>query len=411
MLGLNEVSEVVERKVNMYIPRMISKSILERAKKSPVIGLFGPRQSGKSTLVRKLFPKHKYVNFEDLKLRSVAQQDTRAFLESYTNEYGLIIDEAQRVPEIFSYIQLVSDEDPRPGRFILTGSQNYLLMQSVSQSLAGRISLFTLLPFSMDELSRVKMLSKEYEESLFKGFYPPVIARDDDPVIWYRDYITSYVERDVRELVNIGDIVTFQRFMGLCAGRIGQLLNLSSLASDCGISHTTARKWISILETSYIVFLLPPHSRKFSKRLIKSPKLFFYDPGLACSLLGIENKTQLMKHYLRGGLFETMIVSELYKNFFNANRKPTLYFWRNQTGHEVDCIIERGQKLYPIEIKSNKSMTLVHFKGVDYWNRLANCNPEDGYVIYGGDQRFASSHGTFVPWDETYSVFEEVINQ
>ncbi|MEX2438247.1 MAG: ATP-binding protein, partial [Candidatus Babeliales bacterium] len=297
----------------MFIPRDISKDIEKTAQSMPIIGIFGPRQSGKSTLAKKIFSKHAYVNFEDIETRMNAEKDGKYFLLEYANEYGIIIDEAQRVPDIFSYIQVVSDENPRPGYFILTGSQNYLLMQSISQSLAGRIALFTLLPFSIHEL-KSKLLPNEYETCIFTGFYPSIIAEKKDPTMWYKNYISTYVERDVRQLINVSQLSNFRKFMGLCAGRIGQLLNFSSLANDCGISVNTVKSWLSILETSYIIFLLQPHHKNFNKRLIKSPKLFFYDPGLACSILGIKNEKEIMHHYLRGGLFETMMISDLYKN-------------------------------------------------------------------------------------------------
>ena len=284
--------------------------------------------------------------------REFASEDPRGFLEQYSKKSGragVILDEIQNTPNLFSYLQVSVDQDPRPGFYILTGSQNILLNQHISQTLAGRISIQTLLPFSIEELQEANRLPEDPFTTLFQGFYPPIYTKAIDPQDWYKGYVQTYVERDARQIRNISDLSVFQKFVKLCAGRIGQLLNLTSLSNDCGISVNTARSWISILEASYIIFLLQPHHKNFSKRLIKSPKLYFYDPGLASYLLGIESPKMLFQHYLRGGLFESMVLCNLMKQRFNAGKTSNLYFWRDKTGLEVDCLIEKADGLVPIE--------------------------------------------------------------
>ena len=396
----------------MYIKRTLETDLKNSAKTSPVIAVLGPRQTGKSTLVKKTFPKHTYISLENFKERDIAKQDPLAFLEKYNNSNGLILDEIQQVPELFSYIQGIVDANYRPGYFVLTGSQNILLMKSISQTLAGRISIHTLLPFSIHELSLAGLLPDNYNDLFFKGFYPPLYdtKRNEIPRKWYENYIQTYVERDVRDLLNIGNLNTFRRFIGLCAGRIGQILNLSSLADDCGISHSTAKAWVSVLETSYIIFLLQPHHRNFNKRLIKSPKLFFYDPGLACSILKVKDAQQVYDHYLRGGLFETMILSEIQKNFYNAGHMPSIYFWCDRKG-EVDCIIDQGTTLYPIEIKAGKTFSINMFKMIDYWNNLAEADSKDSYLIYGGNENWSLKKGNVLPWNQTYSIAKKILKQ
>jgi hypothetical protein len=322
-----------------------------------------------------------YVNLEDTNQRYLAQNDPTSFLDKYRS--GVILDEVQHVPALFSCIQVRVDENQLPGQFILTGSQNFNLVESISQTLAGRIALLSLLPLSIEELKATNHPIEDYEAPIFQGGYPSLYKSAVSPTDWYPNYIKTYVERDIRQIKSITDLNRFQTFLKLCSGRIGQLLNLTSLANDCGISHVTARQWISVLETSYIIYLLPPHYQNFNKRLIKMPKVYFYDTGIACSLLGIEDKKQLENHYLRGGLFENLVIMELLKFRLNSGLPSNLYFWRDKSGHEVDCIYEVGDQLLPIEIKSSKSFSSDHFKNLTYFQALSR--QKKGILCYGGD--------------------------
>ena len=387
------------------IKRAIAGKLLALAGKFPVVALIGPRQSGKTTLVRNLFAHKAYVSLEDPDRREFATSDPRGFLRSLRD--GAVLDEAQRVPTLFSYLQTALDERGEPGLFVLTGSQNFLLQESLSQSLAGRMALLKLLPFSLAELGAAGYSLDEPETYLFKGFYPRIYDREIAPTDWYPNYVQTYVERDVRLLKNITDLDAFQRFLRLSAGRIGQVLNLSSLGDDCGISHNTARAWLSVLEASYIVFLLRPHHQNFSKRLIKSPKIYFYDPGLACSLLGLGSKEQLAAHYLRGGLFESMTIAEIVKARFNRGLDSNCWFWRDQSGHEIDCLLEAAGSLMPVEIKAGKTVSPSFFAGLQYWRSLAGVPAERSYVIYGGDDTEERGQGNLVSWRKIASVLGE----
>ncbi len=401
-----------ERRVKMYIPRTLGKEIKEAAKTSAVIGILGPRQSGKTTLATKVFPDYIYVSLENDTTREFAKNDPKGFLQQYDNEKGLIIDEAQRVPALFSYLQGIVDFNYRPGFYVLTGSQNFLLMKTITQTLAGRISLHTLLPLSITELKNAQLLSNSYTETIVKGFYPSIYSKKIKSITkWYDDYIKTYVQRDVREIQSIVDLNAFTRFIRLCAGRIGQVVNLNSLADDCGIDARTVKSWLSILEASFIIYLLHPHYKNFSKRLIKAPKIFFYDSGLACALLGIDSVEALLPHYLRGGLFETMIISDFYKLYYNRDREPHLYFWRDKTGHEVDLIIERAQYLYPVEIKASQTPSMSYFKGLAYWNKLADADPKNSFVVYGGDENQQRSKGNIVSWKDTDKIYFDITSQ
>jgi uncharacterized protein len=363
------------------------ESILHEYAKFPVVALLGPRQSGKTTLAKKFFKNYVYTSFEDLTMRELAQHDPHKFLTIHENDYGIIIDEFQNVPDILSYIQLEVDEKKRPGYFILTGSQNFLMNEAITQSLAGRVGILTLLPLSIHELTVNKIAQEStLDDCIFKGGYPRIYTEQFLPNLLYPSYIQTYVERDVRQLTNVGDLRSFQRFMQLCAARIGQQLNLSELASACGISAATAQRWISILEASYIIFLLQPYFENFNKRLTKSPKMYFYDTGLACSLLGIESPEILALHPVRGHIFEGFILADLCKQYFNIGKRPPIYFWRDLNGRlEVDGIIEDGLSIFPIEIKSGETIASDFFNGLTQWNGLAQASPENCYVIYGGD--------------------------
>ncbi len=392
------------------IKRTLESYLKRDATYYPILTLTGPRQSGKTTLAKKVFPNYSYVSLEETDNRLLAKEDPRGFLSRFGDR--LIIDEAQRAPDLFSYIQTEVDNDASPGRFILTGSQNLLLMEKVSQSLAGRCGILHLLPFSRAELENQNQpepvsptelfenttTSRECYRLIRSGLYPRIHDRQIPPEIWLADYIRTYIEKDVRSLVNVGDLETFERFLSLCAGRTGQILNFSSIAMDCGISVDTARRWISILKTSFIVFLLRPHHRNFNKRVIKSPKLYFYDTGLASHLLGLRNEEQLFTHPARGALFENYIIAEAMKAYTHHRREPPLYYWRDQTGHEIDLLIEEAGELYPIEIKSGATVNSSMFNHLAWWNRLAGQPPENSTLVYGGTESFSHHKTPVRPW-------------
>jgi predicted AAA+ superfamily ATPase len=381
----------------LMIARTMERHILERAKKIPVIAILGPRQSGKTTLAKKAFPKHTYISLEDLKNREFAQEDPYAFFQTYAHEDGIILDEIQEVPSLLSYIQVKADSEQKAGYFILTGSQNFLVSEAINQTLAGRISIFTLLPLSINELKKAELLPVTIEELVFNGQYPRLYSFNLNPTDIYPDYIRTYIERDIRSIKNITDLSLFQKFIGLCAGRIGQLLNITSLANDAGISLATAKSWLSLLEASYIIFLLQPYHTNVGKRLVKTPKLYFYDSGVACSLLGIESCTQLSQHYLRGGLVETLLISELYKERYNKGLLPRYYFWRDKLGHEIDCLSVQANMQIPIEIKAGKTPSSDYFDGLAYWYDLHEQNP-NGVVLYAGQEDQQRSLGRLVSW-------------
>lgn len=384
------------------LDRQIEKELKGAAAAYPVVAVLGPRQAGKTTEVKAAFPHYNYVLLEEHDTREFALSDPRGFLQHYKNDHGLIIDEAQHAPELFSYIQGIVDQEHKPGMFILTGSQNFQLNQRISQTLAGRISILTLLPLSINELK--DKLPSRYESLLFSGFYPRVQLDGHDPQKWTQNYITTFVEKDVRQIQAITDLRLFRNFLGLCAGRIGQLLSWSELARDCGITTKTAQSWMSLLEASYLVFLLYPHHENFSKRIVKSPKLYFYDTGIACSLLRIQSEEQLLTHYLKGSLFESMIISDLMKASFNQGLKPNLYFWRDKAGHEIDCLIDQGTTLTPIEIKSGYTLNDNYFKNILYWNKLAQKAPSESFLIYGGTEEQKRTQGHVLGWADTESI-------
>lgn len=384
------------------IKRDLFKKLLSTAKAFPIVAVIGPRQSGKTTLVKMAFPDKPYASMEDLDIREYAINDPRGFLSDYPR--GVILDEIQRTPQLFSYLQTDVDTHNKAGRFILTGSQHFLIHENISQTLAGRIAILKLLPFNLNELNKGSFKSNNYEDYLFRGFYPRIYDKKMNPIDWYPNYIQTYIERDLRLIKNIGNLSAFQTFLKMCAARIGQILNLSTLAADCGITHNTAKSWISVLEASFIVFLLRPHHKNFNKRLVKMPKLYFYDPGIACFLLGIKNKKELLTHSLKGGIFESFVLSEILKNRYNQGLDSDIYFWRDKTGHEIDCIIEKAGRLTPIEIKSGKTLTNDQFKNLIYWNRLSKTNPMKSYIIYGGELIQKRSHGNLIGWKNINSL-------
>lgn len=388
----------------MMIARKALTTILELAKGYPFIALTGPRQAGKTTLSRMAFPDKPYVSLEDPDTREFAASDPRRFLARYPD--GAILDEAQRSPELFSYLQTRADIDGRMGLYILTGSQQFGLLSGITQSLSGRVGMVQLLPFSSGELQEAGKLPETLDAILYKGSYPPLYDRKLIPAQWYAGYVTTYLERDIRQLVNIRDLAVFQRFIRLCAGRTGQLLNLSSLANDCGITHNTVKAWISILEASYIIFLLPPHHRNFNKRLVKTPKLYFYDTGLAAWLLGVQSADQLAIHPQRGALFETWVMGELLKGRYNRSLPSNLFFWRDNTGNEVDIIVDQGLKLIPIEIKSGQTINADYFYSLRKWLSWAGDEAGNSYLIYGGEESQERRDGDVVPWREMKGIAE-----
>lgn len=400
---------------NAHYSSMLKRTIHDRvvslASQFPVLLIAGPRQSGKTTLAKMAFPGHEYANLEKPDVRERAIGDPNGFLAGFDG--GVILDEIQRAPELLSYIQVIVDAGDRPGRFILTGSQQLHMMRDVSQTLAGRAALVTLLPFSLDEIcittpgdpwnlelppAAVSPPSFSLNEILFKGLYPRIHDKGLDPQDWLAAYYQTYVERDARELTNIGDLDTFSRFVGLCAGRSGQLLNMSSLAADAGISHTTAKSWISILQAGFVVHLLQPHYANFRKRLVKAPKLYFFDTGLLCYLLRIRSPEDLELHPLRGHVFETFVVAELYKAFANRGERPPLYFWRDQSGHEVDVVIDTGSRLVPVEIKSGRTVVADTMAGLKYFLGLGAPSATSGVLIHGGDESYSRGDVHVRPW-------------
>lgn len=368
------------------ISRTAEQTIRSLLQGFPVVTITGPRQSGKTTLAKSIFNTRPYVSLEDPDVRLAAVDDPRSFLERFPD--GAVLDEVQRCPEILSYLQTRVDADGRMGLFILTGSQQFGLLSGISQSMAGRTAFVELLPFSIDELARAGMLPQRLDEMLSKGSYPPLYDRKVSPGAWFGAYVTAYIERDVRQLLKVQELDTFQRFVRFCAGRTGQLLNLSSLAADCGITHNTAKAWISVLEASYILFQLRPHHANFNKRLIKTPKLYFHDAGLACWLLGIQTPQQLQSHPLRGSIFETFIVAELMKSRLNAGERPGIYFWRDSNGNEVDVIIEQRAKLAAVEVKSGTTVARDFFAGLEKWAALSGGLADESLLIYGGDESY-----------------------
>ncbi len=366
----------------MY-PRLMATELESAASSYPIVTLLGPRQSGKTTLVRATFPSKPYANLEALDIQEMAYADPRSFLEQYPD--GAILDEIQRVPTLLSYIQLIVDENQKKGMFILTGSHQLELHQAISQSLAGRTALLHLLPMSLVELTNAK-LTLSLDETLLKGGYPRIFHDQLDPTKAYRNYFQTYVERDLRQLIQVKDLTQFQRFVRVCAGRLGQLLNLEGIGNDVGVSSNTIKEWISILEASYILIRLQPYYENFGKRMIKSPKLYFTDVGLASYLLGIENSVQMARDPLRGNLIENLMVVELMKYRLNQGLDPQLYYFRDTHGHEVDLIFQSAHRLVPIEIKAAKTFNTEFLKNLRFFQKLVGERSPTGFLIYTGTQ-------------------------
>lgn len=390
----------------MLIKRTLEEKLKILAHQFAAISITGPRQSGKTTLAKKTFPNHEYFNFEDPNTRSIFRADPHNFLKKFIDAPGLILDEPQHVPELFSYLQIYIAAHRTPGHFIITGSQNFLLNESISQSLAGRIAILTLLPLSIQELVQAKKLPKTIDDTLFKGFYPELHTKDMSLVDWYGSYINTYLERDVRQIKNVQNLDRFNYFMKLCAGRNGQILNLSSISDDLGISVTAVKQWLSVLQSCYIIFLLEPYYKDFRKRIIKSPKIFFYDPGIVCSLLNLTSSEQLFANYMRGNIFESMIITDLLKQQYSHGIRPSCYYWRDKSDFEIDCIIDQGGSITPIEIKVSKTADIDALKKLASWNTLTNTNPRDNVLVYGGDQNWDLDTGHIVSWHSVGTLID-----
>jgi hypothetical protein len=364
----------------MYIKRAIEKVLLETSYQFPVLFLTGPRQSGKTTLLKHTFPQYNYLNLEDPELRQWAIDQPKDFL--YNNNWPLIIDEVQYAPLLFSYIQLLVDEHQKPGMFLLSGSQNFLLMEKITQSLAGRSGILNLLPFSYQELL-VANIKEETNQILLKGFFPRIFQTIENVPLFYKSYINTYVERDVRQLANIGNLNDFIRFMKLCAGRSGQLINISSLSTEAGVAYNTCKSWLSYLTTSFVLQIVPPYYKNFNKKIVKSPKLFFTDTGLLCHLLGINSTNTLALHPLRGAIYENLIYTELLKHRLNEGKAGDIWFWRDNHGTEIDFITEENENLIAIEVKSGMNFHDAYLKNLHFFKKY-NPQVKKMFLIYDG---------------------------
>lgn len=377
------------------ILRQAQKTLLRLAKGFPILVVTGPRQSGKTTLARATFPEHQYVSLEDLDERAFAMEDPRGFLTRFDGK-DVILDEVQYVPSLLSYIQTLNDLNPIMGRIVLTGSQQFGLIEAVSQSLAGRAGMVQLLPLSLAEVSEHQGLSS-LDTLLYNGLYPAIYQRELNASDWHASYLTTYVERDVRQVLQVQNLATFTRFIRLCAARAGQLLNISSLAADAGISQSAAKQWLSVLEASYVLFLLQPYHENYGKRLIKSPKLYFYDTGLAAYLLGINDAQQMNIHSSRPALFENLVVNEAIKSRLNLGKAHQCYFWRDSAGLEVDLIMQTSQGLLPIEVKSGQTIASDWFKNLKKWQEISESSVHP-QLVYGGEQSYVRNGVACQSW-------------
>lgn len=382
--------------MNELIPRSLSYEISKRKDKFPILAVTGPRQSGKTTLLKSLFPDYTYVSLENPDNRSFAEDDPNGFLQLYAEH--VILDEVQRVPALFSYLQTTVDESGQMGQYILSGSQNFHLLKNITQTLAGRVALFRLLPLDHEEMEQVGILPNSYADACIHGGYPAVYHRGIDPVDFYDNYIRTYIEKDVTELVNIRDTQSFRTFLGLCAARAGQLLNLNAIANECNISQPTAKAWLSILESSYLIFLLYPYHENFNKRLVKTPKLYFYDTGLISYLLEIREKPALQTNRLKGNIFENLIISNFQKINEHHYQHRQYYFWQDHNGLEVDLLLKTAQAFDVYEIKATQTLTSELFKGLQRFSDIAQPANVNKHLIYGGDQALVRSNTKVIGW-------------
>ncbi len=387
----------------MFIERDLEKIIKSGASQVPIIAVIGPRQSGKSTLIKKMFKNYVYLDMQDAELFDFANSDPKGFLNSYKDEAGVIIDEAQYVPNLFAQLKVEVDKDPRPGYYVLSGSQNFLLHGKISESLAGRVYFNTLLPLSIKELKRADLLINRIEGQLHKGFYPHVYQPKVNAQTYYENYISTYVERDIRSIRNIDNILTFQKFMQLCALRVGAILNVADLAANCGISAATAKSWLALLDASFILFLLPSYHDNLGKRITKSPKLYFYDVGLAATLMGLDQETIITKRTIYNALFENMVIVDIIKNFHAKGLRSTLTFFRDSNQNEIDLIIELGGKTTLVEIKAAETMSSSFFNTIKWFQEQSN-DDQKSVVVYGGDKSGERSLGKVISWKDLEKI-------
>ena len=387
----------------MYYKRNLEEAILNFCQQYPVITITGPRQSGKTTLCKKLFKDKLYISLEDPNNREFATTDPKTFLLQSKN--GLVLDEIQRVPELMSYIQTIVDETGRPGSYILTGSQQFELMTNLTQSLAGRTAIIKLLPFAYDEIYKNKKPS--IEEVLYQGFYPKILAQNLNPTTEIGFYVNTYIERDVRLISNVKNLKTFETFLKICAGRTGQVLNYQSISNEVGVDLNTVKNWLSILETSFILRIIPPYYKNLNKRLVKSPKLYFLDTGLVCYLLGIKKANQLTGHPLLGAIFETFVMSELFKNFYNKVENDNLYFYKDHRGIEVDVIFDEVTFINQLEIKLSKTINSSLFKGLDFLKTQEQYQVKQSYLVYGGEENIFRNNINVLSWRNISDIFQE----
>ncbi len=385
----------------MFIKRQIESALQELEKYYPIIYLGGPRQAGKTTLLKHQVPDLPYSNLESPEVRLLAEQDPRRFLKVFTK--GAVIDEAQLVPNLFSYLQVLVDEN-KDLKFYLSGSQNFLMMEKITQSLAGRVGILNLFPFGLSEMENTPFHPKNIEEFVWLGGFPGLHERQVPPEIFFNNYIRTYLERDVRQLKNVGDLTIFNRFLRLCAGRVGQPLNLSTLATDLSLSVNTVKAWFSILEASYMIFYLPPFYENFNKRIIKSPKFYFLDTGLLCHLLGISSAQQLEAHHYFGNIVENAIIADLYKKRSHAGKRPVFWFWQDQHGNEVDLLIEEDGNLNAVEIKSSQTFNTRLLSGLAKWSQLSGERAGSKFLVYAGSQSMEMALGKLLPWDMALQV-------
>lgn len=369
------------------IQRQAQKKLKSLAKVFKAVAVIGPRQSGKTTLTKICFPDKPYLSLENPDIRAFANEDPKGFLAQFKD--GAILDEVQRVPELLSYLQQILDESTEKGKFILSGSNNFLLQEKITQSLAGRAAYMDLLPLSVGELKTLDKWPLPLSTALFEGGYPAIHAESIPPSDFFNAYIRTYVERDVRQIKNIGNILLFERLLALCASRVGQQINFSSLSNELGIDMKTVQSWLGILQASYILYLLPPYFKNFKKRIVKTPKLYFYDTGLAINLLRIK-KEELFNHPIKGALFENFIITELLKNRFNRGERSNLYYWRDRSGNEMNVLIDEGLNLIPIEIKSGATIQSSFFKNFKFWEKLTN--HKGGLIFYNGETQQVRSN-------------------
>ncbi len=380
-----------------YIKRQIEKELKILSKEFPIVTIMGPRQSGKTTMIKNVFPKYEYVSLEDLNMRDLAENDPKSFLEKFSKK--TIIDEVQYAPKLFPYLQIVTDEKNQAGQYIIAGSQNYLLLNKISQSLAGRVGVARLLPFSYQEIKSL-LKNKNTSEIMFSGFYPRIFKEKIRPASFYDAYITTYLEKDVASIFKIKNLEQFRGFLKLLASRSGQILNINSLAGDLSVSRSTLKEWLNILESSFIIFKNPPFFKNYKKQVIKSDKIFFYDTGLLCHLLGIESARQLDKNYLVGNIFETLVVSEFLKNDFNRGRRGSIYYWRDNKGREIDLVKQRGAYNDGYEIKKSKTISDNFFKNLLFWEALEKNNRKN--LIYDGEEEYSIKKTKIINWRKIF---------